>query len=56
MQEARWLDDGGYEMRLPFVDPTELLIDVLRHSGQFSVKAPASLAGMVCEQLLVALA
>ena len=55
MQETAWLDDGSYEMRLPYVNQTELLMDVLRHGGQVSVKAPASLTNMVNEQLRAAL-
>ena len=42
-QEARWLEDGRWRLELPFVDPTELLMDLLRHAGEVQVISPASL-------------
>jgi hypothetical protein len=32
-QKTCWLEDGRFEMRLPYVDETELVMDVLRHGG-----------------------
>jgi predicted DNA-binding transcriptional regulator YafY len=56
LQQTAWLDDGCYEMRLPFVNQTELLMDVLRHGGQVAVKAPPDLAEAFTAQLELALA
>ncbi len=42
-QQGRWLDGGGYELRLPYVDATELVMDVLRQGEQVRVVGPASL-------------
>ena len=42
-QQGRWLDDGRYELKLPYADPTELLMDLLRHAGTVDVLAPGSL-------------
>lgn len=42
-QTARWLADGRYELTVPFADPTELAMDVLRHGPQVTVKAPPEL-------------
>lgn len=50
-QQGRWLDDGSYELRLPFVDPTELVMDVLRQGEQVQVLSPASLARAVAQRL-----
>ena len=50
-QKTRWLDDGGYEMQLPFVNETELVMDVLRHGGQVRVVGPDALRAAVTEQL-----
>jgi predicted DNA-binding transcriptional regulator YafY len=50
-QKTRWLDDGGYEMQLPFVNETELVMDVLRHGGQVRVMGPDALRAAVTEQL-----
>ena len=55
LQETRWLEDGRFEMRLPFVSETELVMDILRHGSQVSVKSPKSLVAAVNEQLRAAL-
>jgi predicted DNA-binding transcriptional regulator YafY len=54
-QKTRWLDDGRFEMKLPYVNQTELVMDVLRHGGEVSVRAPESLRLAVVEQLRAAL-
>lgn len=38
-QRGRWLDDGRYELELPYAEPTELAMDVMRHGGQVEVVA-----------------
>ena len=53
-QEGRWLDDGGYEMRLPYVDATELIMDVLRQGPEVRVVAPKALVLAVRERLMAA--
>jgi predicted DNA-binding transcriptional regulator YafY len=55
-QQAAWQDDGRYRLRLPFVDATELAMDVLRHGGHVRVEAPDSLREAVRQQLKAALA
>ncbi|HSW05573.1 helix-turn-helix transcriptional regulator [Aquabacterium sp.] len=50
-QEGRWLDDGSYELKLPYVDETELVMDVLRQGEQARVLSPASLAQAVRQRL-----
>lgn len=54
-QKGRWLDDGRYELRLPYADVTELAMDVLRHAGQVEVVADAPLRDAVRARLLRAL-
>ena len=54
LQEGRWLADGQFEMRLPYVDETELVMDVLRQGDQVKVLAPADLALRVQQRLLAA--
>ena len=49
-QSLRWLDDGHLEMKLPFTDPTELAMDLLRHGPQVQVLAPAALVKLVAQQ------
>lgn len=50
-QEGRWLDDGSYEMKLPYVDETELVMDVLRQGEQAKVLAPPALVQAVRRRL-----
>jgi predicted DNA-binding transcriptional regulator YafY len=42
-QQTRRLDDGSLLMRLPYVEPTELVMDLLRHGDQVRVEAPDEL-------------
>ena len=42
-QRGRRLADGRYELRLPYADATELLMDVLRFAGQVEVRGDAAL-------------
>jgi len=50
-QQGRWLDDGCYEMKLPYVDATELVMDVLRQGDEIRVLAPPSLVAQVRQRL-----
>jgi predicted DNA-binding transcriptional regulator YafY len=50
-QEVTLHADGGLRMRLPFTDPTELVMDILRHGPNVRVRAPADLAARVSRQL-----
>ena len=42
-QTGRWHDDGTFELRLPYVDDTELVMDLLRQADQVRVLEPKSL-------------
>jgi predicted DNA-binding transcriptional regulator YafY len=53
-QTSRWLEDGAFELRLPYVDDTELLMDVLRQGDEVRVVAPPSLAQAVKNKLVAA--
>ncbi len=54
LQQGRWLDDGAYELRLPYVDDTELVMDVLRQGEQVKVLAPPALVQAVRLRLAAA--
>ncbi len=54
-QSTRWLDDGNFEMKLPYVNETELVMDVMRHGSQARVVGPASLRATVNQQFRSAL-
>lgn len=55
-QQGRWLEDGRYELRLPYVDDTELVMDVLRQGEQVQVLAPPELVQAVRRRLAAAAA
>jgi len=54
-QKGRFTDDGRFELQVPYVEDTELAMDILRHGGHVAVVAPASLRAMVRKQLQDAL-
>jgi predicted DNA-binding transcriptional regulator YafY len=51
MQRGRWTEEGRYELQVPYTDPTELAMDILRHGGDVTVVEPASLRAMVRKRL-----
>ena len=53
-QESRWLEDGRYELCLPYSDDRELLMDVLKYGAEIEVVAPDALREAVKNQLDVA--
>jgi len=55
-QQGRWLDDGRWELRLPYVDDTELVMDLLRQGDEVEVLAPPELRAKVAHKLQAAAA
>jgi len=55
-QRGRWLADGRYELVLPYVDDTELVMDVLRQGDEVEVVAPPALRDKVGARLRAAAA
>ncbi len=53
-QEGRWLDDGSYELRVPYSREEELVMDVLRHGAEVEVVEPTKLRKAVERTLLAA--
>ncbi|WP_341650130.1 WYL domain-containing protein [Thauera humireducens] len=52
-QQGQLLEDGRYRLRLPFSNPTELAMDIMRHVPAVRIRAPESLRERV-RQLLSA--
>lgn len=50
-QETRWLDDGRFELKIPFNNHSELLMDILKHGADVEVQAPDFLVAAVIEQI-----
>ena len=55
-QQGQMLDDGSWQLALPYVDETELVMDLLRQGEQVRVLAPDSLRQAVQRRLVAALA
>ena len=55
-QQGHWTPEGDYELRLPYVDATELVMDVLRQGEQVEVLEPPALRADVQRRLAAALA
>ncbi len=55
-QRGAWLQDGRYELHLPYAEETELVMDVLRQGEQVQVVAPPALREAVRLKLAAALA
>lgn len=55
-QQSEFLLDGRWRLRLPYVDDTELLMDLLRHAGQVEVVGPVALRDAYAARLRQAVA
>ncbi|MBU0751491.1 MAG: WYL domain-containing protein [Gammaproteobacteria bacterium] len=55
-QKATTDTDGGYLLELPYSNPTELIMDILRHGSGVEVLAPKALRDAVRRELSTALA
>jgi predicted DNA-binding transcriptional regulator YafY len=53
-QKMRWLEDGYLELRIPYSDSRELIMDILKYGPDVEVIAPASLRREVTERLRLA--
>jgi predicted DNA-binding transcriptional regulator YafY len=49
------LEDGSYELHIPYSDPRELVMDILKHGAEVEVIKPESLRQLLREQLRGAL-
>lgn len=49
-QEGRMLDDGRYELRLPYADTPELEMDILRHGEHVEVVSPEALRKRIAQR------
>jgi len=54
-QKARWLvgkpGEARYELQVPYSDPTELAMDILRHGDSVVVTADKSLVALIGQRL-----
>ena len=54
-QQGLMLADGSYELRIPYSDPRELVMDNLKHGADVEVASPKSLREAVVQHLRTAL-
>lgn len=54
-QQSRWLEDGRYEMTLPYGHAAELVMDLLKYGPDVEVVSPAELREAVATRLREAL-
>ena len=54
-QQSEWLSNGRYELRIPYRDSRELVMDILRHGRHVQVVAPDELREAVIGELRAAL-
>lgn len=50
-QEGEFLADGHYQLKLPYSNPKELIMDILKYGPDVEVVGPESLRSVVHEQL-----
>lgn len=53
-QRVRDLDDNRYELTIPYSDPAELELEILRHGENVQVVAPVSLRNRIARRLALA--
>ena len=55
LQKGRMLEDGRYELKVPYSDDPELIMDILKYGSDCRVESPACLAEKVMTQLCTTL-
>jgi len=50
-QQVLELDDGGLELRIPYHNPTELIMEICRHGSEVEVIEPSELRQQVAQKL-----
>ncbi|MBX3603829.1 MAG: WYL domain-containing protein [Piscinibacter sp.] len=50
-QKGRHLEDGRYELQVPYSEPTELAMDILRHGDSVTVTGDKALVALIAQRL-----
>ncbi len=53
-QQGVWLEDGSYELKIPYGDPRELIMDILKYGPEVEVMAPEELRDVLVRRLMQA--
>lgn len=54
-QEGKLLDDGSYELRVPYADDRELIMDIMKYGSDCTVVEPVALRQRVADELAASL-
>jgi predicted DNA-binding transcriptional regulator YafY len=54
-QEGKLLDDGSYELRVPYADDRELIMDIMKYGADCTVVEPAALRQRVADEFAASL-
>ncbi len=49
-QQSEHLPDGSYRLKIPYGDPRELVMDILRHGANVQVEGPDALRRLIAEE------
>jgi hypothetical protein len=49
-QQGQTLDDGSYQLQIPYSDDRELIMDILKYGGDCQVMAPEQLKQRVADE------
>jgi predicted DNA-binding transcriptional regulator YafY len=50
-QKSRWIEAGRYELQVPYSDPTELVMDILRHGESVVATGDKALVALIEKRL-----
>jgi len=50
-QHSEWQEDGSYQLKIPYGDDRELLMDILKYGADVEVLAPKNLRARVRDVL-----
>ena len=50
-QHGEWLNDGHYLLHIPYSDPTELIMDILKYGADAEILSPQYLRAQVAEKV-----
>lgn len=50
-QQSKWLENGNYQLSIPFSDSRELIMDILKHGAEVKVISPPFLQKLVKEEI-----
>ncbi len=50
-QKGEWLNDGHYLLHIPYSDPTELIMDILKYGADAEILSPLELRAQVAEKV-----